>query len=158
MLFECSSVSMAMICLSCPSSRPSYSSLSVADQPHSISCSFGGGGGAIRSELVGWAPQWAWPGIDRKTEREGKKEKERRIERAWQRSSTVGWSDSWLTVKAAASLRPSLAGLALLCFCSLYVFELIDYIRTDKQEDLPDWKTDRTGGFRLYLSRCCTLS
>lgn len=47
---------------------------------------------------------------------------------------------------------PPLSGRPdLLCFCSLCAFELIDYIRTDKQQDLPDWKTDRSPvrGFRI---------
>lgn len=110
------------------------------------------GGGAIWSELVGWAPQWAWPGTDRKTEWEGKKE--RRRERAWQTSSTVGWNDSWLTVKAAASLRPTLAGL--LCSAFALCASLNWLIRTDKQEDPPVWKTDRcpVGGFHIYIDRC----
>lgn len=95
MLFEY--ISMAMRCLS----RPTFH-LSAVDQSHSISCFW-----RRRSyiEQAGWLR--ASVGL-RKTEWEGKKE---RREWVWQMSSTVGWSDSWLTVKAAAPLRPSLEGL-----------------------------------------------
>lgn len=96
MLFEY--ISMGMRCLSRPTLH-----LSVVDQSHSISCFWRRRRSHI--EQAGWLR--ASVGL-KKTEWEGKKE---RREWVWQMSSTVGWSDSWLTVKAAAPLRPSLEGL-----------------------------------------------
>lgn len=108
------------------------------------------GGGALWSELVGWAPQWAWPGADRKTEWEGKKE--RKKERA-SMAEVQYCGLKWLMAygKSCCFSPPLSGGPSLLCFCSLYVFELIDYIRTDEHEDLPGWKT--VGGFcAVYTS------
>lgn len=58
----------------------------------------------------------------------------------WQRSSTVGWSDSWLTVNAAASLHPSLAAL----LCSAFALcASLNWLITLGQTDRKTVQTER---------------
>lgn len=116
----------------------SSSSLSVADQPSSISCFWR----RSHEERASWPRLLSRPDL---ALIEGLSERERKKERA-SMAEVQYCGLKWLMAYGKSCyFSPPLSGRpALLCFYSLCVFEPTDYIRTNKQEDPPNTKTERS--------------